>query len=221
MSLEICKEVGVESMVEFRAMADTETGTQWFFRYVFVPIVVAVVGGGGLVAILNHGKGQADNKVANTASDTKEATPPASEHENDKSISGPTVPSPVNANHVPVKKPARASGPTSDGQAPDNPISAVCYAEDSTSHERVPKIGQLRKYQDVRIHWNVTNLPADAKLQGTFGDDTGIADKRPIALKAIGNTLYANESGTRTFILEAVQNNQYQVLCMFKLDFIY
>jgi hypothetical protein len=202
-------------------MADTENGTQWFFRYVFVPIVVAVVGGGGLVAILNHGKGQEDNKKPNIGSDT-EATPSGGEQEdNEKSLSGSSGTSPASANHVPVKIPVKASEPTPDGQAPENRINAICYAEDATSHERVPKIGQFRKYQDVRVYWNVTNLPSDATLQGTFGDDTGISDKHPISLNTSGNTLYANEIGTRTFILEAAQNNQYQVLCMFKLDFIY
>ena len=202
-------------MVRSRAMADTENGTQWFFRYVFVPIVVAIVGGGGLIAILNYGKGQTNDKKANIASDTKSTPPSGGQDENKSGESQAT------ASHVPVRMPVKASEPTPDGQASDNRISTVCYAEDSTSHERVPKVGQLRKYQDVRVYWNVTNLPSDATLQGTFGDDTGISDKQPIALKTIGNTLYANEVGTRTFILEAVQNDQHQILCFIKLDFIY
>jgi len=195
-------------------MADTESRTQWFLRYVFVPIVVAIVGGGGLLAILNHGKGQADNKEPSIGSDTKAPPPTSGQDPNDSGVSQETP------GRVPARIPAKASDPTPDGQAQDNPISAVCYAEDATSHERVPKIGQLRKYQDVRVYWSVTNLPSDATLQGLFGDDTGISDKNPIALKTVGNTLYANEAGTRTLMVEAVRNNQYQVLCFFKLDFI-
>jgi cytoskeletal protein RodZ len=137
-------------------MADTESGAQWFVRYVFVPILVAVLGGGGLIAILNHGKGQADDKKAAIASDTK-ATPPASEEEKSKkTFSGSTEAPPASKKEeskngfsdLPLRAPFRlkTNEPTSIEQAPDNRISAVCYAEDSTSHERLPRIGQLRKY---------------------------------------------------------------------------